>query len=74
MVSKLAPAKYATMLMGVWLLTSSFGNFVAGALGETWGTIPPIPFFLLSTVVVAGAAVVLFAINKKIVAAMHGVR
>src|SRR5262249_6756792 len=39
MVSKLSPAKYATMLMGVWLLTSAFGNFAAGALGEIWGTI-----------------------------------
>ena len=47
MVSKLAPAKFATMLMGVWMLTSAFGNFAAGALGEIWGTIPPIQFFLL---------------------------
>ena len=41
MVSKLAPAKSSTMLMGVWLLTSAFGNFAAGLLGEKlWGTVP----------------------------------
>src|SRR5262249_55356795 len=36
MVSKLAPARFATMLMGVWLMTSSFGNYLAGALGESY--------------------------------------
>ena len=37
MVSKMAPAKFATMLMGVWLLTSFFGNFAAGALERDLG-------------------------------------
>ena len=34
MVSKLAPRRFATMLMGIWLLTSFFGNFCAGLAGE----------------------------------------
>ena len=74
MVSKLAPAKFATMLMGVWLLTSAFGNFAAGALGEIWGTIPPTEFFLLSTAVVAVAAVVLLVLVRVITKTMHGVK
>jgi POT family proton-dependent oligopeptide transporter len=74
MVSKLAPARFATMLMGVWMLTSAFGNFAAGALGEVWGTIPPVQFFLLSTAVVGGAAVVLFVLVRRVVALMHGVK
>jgi len=74
MVSKLAPAKFATMLMGVWLLTSAFGNFAAGALGEIWGTIPPIEFFLLSTAVVAGAALVLLVLVRLVTKTMHGVK
>lgn len=73
MVSKLSPARFATMLMGMWMLTSAFGNFAAGAMGEVWGTIPPIQFFLISTVVLAAAAGVLFLLVKKIVASMHGV-
>jgi len=73
MVSKLAPAKFATMLMGVWLLTSSFGNFAAGLLGEIWGTIPPIQFFLLSAAVVGGAALALLILVRVIVKMMHGV-
>jgi amino acid/peptide:H+ symporter len=74
MVSKLAPAKFATMLMGVWLLTSAFGNFAAGAMGEIWGTIPPVQFFLLSTAVVGGAAVVLLVLVRLVTKTMHGVK
>jgi POT family proton-dependent oligopeptide transporter len=74
MVSKLAPAKFATMLMGVWLLTNAFGNFIAGTLGEIWGTIPPVQFFLLSAAVVAGSALILLVLVRLVSRAMHGVK
>jgi dipeptide/tripeptide permease len=74
MVSKLAPAKFATMLMGVWMLTSAFGNFAAGAMGEIWGTIPPMDFFLLGAAVVGVSAIVLVVLVRWVTAAMHGVK
>ena len=74
MISKLAPAKFATMLMGVWFLTSAFGNYAAGALGEVWGTIPPINFFLLVTAVVGGSGLILFFLVRVVTATMHGVK
>jgi POT family proton-dependent oligopeptide transporter len=74
MVSKLAPAKFATMLMGVWLLTSAFGNFAAGTLGEIWGTIPPVDFFLWATAVVAAVALVLLVLVRVVTGLMHGVK
>ncbi|MCL6504763.1 MAG: peptide MFS transporter [Pirellulales bacterium] len=73
MVSKLAPARFATMLMGVWLLTSSFGSFAAGALGEAWGSIAPLPYFTICTLINLVPALVLMLLVKKTVAAMHGV-
>jgi dipeptide/tripeptide permease len=73
MVSKLAPARFATMLMGLWLLTSFFGNFAAGAMGEMWGIIAPTPYFFIFVVVLGGASVVLFLLVRKVVATMHGV-
>jgi POT family proton-dependent oligopeptide transporter len=73
MVSKLAPAKFATMLMGLWLLTSFFGNFAAGAFGEKWGTWAPIPYFLFLAIMLAGASLILFVLVRKIVSIMHGV-
>ena len=74
MVSKLAPAKFATMLMGVWMLTSAFGNFAAGAAGELWGTVAPVPFFFWLSVIVAASALVLLALARLVVRAMHGVK
>jgi len=74
MVSKLAPAKFATMLMGVWLLTGAFGNFAAGAMGEVWGTIPPTDFFLWAVAIVGGSAIVLFVLVRGLTSAMHGVK
>jgi POT family proton-dependent oligopeptide transporter len=73
MVSKLAPAKFATMLMGLWMLTSFFGNFVAGAFGEQWGTLAPTPYFVFFTVILVAASAVLFLLVRKIVTLMHGV-
>ena len=33
-ITKLAPAKYASLMMGLYFATSGFGNKVAGMLGE----------------------------------------
>lgn len=73
MANKLAPAKFATMLMGLWLLVSAFGNFAAGALGETYGSIPPLQYFSITTLALAAAAVVLLLISRKLTSMMHGV-
>ena len=38
LVSKVAPARMVSMLMGVWLATSFVGNFIAGWLGSFWSS------------------------------------
>jgi dipeptide/tripeptide permease len=73
MVSKLSPARFATMLMGLWMLTSFFANFVAGAFGERWGTVAPLPYFTIFVVALCGAALVLFALGRPVTRMMHGV-
>jgi hypothetical protein len=73
MVSKLAPARFATMLMGMWLLTSFFGNFAAGAFGEQWDKLEPTTYFFWIMAALLGASVVLFVLVRKIVSMMHGV-
>lgn len=74
MANKLAPAKFATMIMGLWLLVSAFGNFAAGALGETYGTIPPVEYFTYTTGALAASACVLLVISRKLTLMMHGVK
>lgn len=73
MVSKLAPARFATMLMGLWLLTSFFGNFAAGAFGESWGTMDPAQYFMIPVIALGIAALVLIVLVRKVVGMMHGV-
>jgi len=74
MANKLAPAKFATMIMGLWLLVSAFGNFAAGALGETYGTIPPVGYFTYTTAALAASACVLLVLSRKLTLMMHGVK
>jgi len=74
MVSKLAPARFGTMLMGMWLLTSFFGNFMAGLAGENWGTMHPFHYFGITSAVLAGVAVICFVLVRRVNAMMHGVR
>ncbi len=74
MVSKLAPRRFATMLMGMWLLTSFFGNFTAGLAGENWEKLDPNTYFMYIAAAMFGASFVCFLIVKKVTAMMHGVK
>ncbi len=74
MVSKLSPAKFATMMMGVWMLTSAFGNFAAGALGEDWGTTAPVPFFIRLTIIATAGTLLLLILVRIVTKTMHGVK
>jgi POT family proton-dependent oligopeptide transporter len=47
MVTKLAPARFASLFMGVWLLSSSVAQYVGGSIGESWGQIPPTSYFTI---------------------------
>jgi proton-dependent oligopeptide transporter, POT family len=47
MVTKLAPARFASLFMGVWLLASSVAQYMGGAIGESWGKITPSSYFML---------------------------
>jgi proton-dependent oligopeptide transporter, POT family len=39
-ITKLAPVKYASIMMGVYFATTGFGNFLAGKIGEATQTEP----------------------------------
>lgn len=71
MVSQLAPHRFATMLMGLWLLNYSFGNYLAGEVGERWGSWPPTQYDLVMLLALGGATLVLFVLVRKVTALMH---
>jgi len=47
LVTRIAPARIVSMMMGVWFLSSFFGNYLSGYLGTFWMKMPRENFFLL---------------------------
>lgn len=71
LVSKLAPLKLASMMMGVWFLSSFFGNYLSGYLGTFWEKMPKEMFFLLMSALALGAGLVFFILLKPLNKAME---
>ena len=63
LVSKVAPAKILSLMMGVWLATSFTGNFVAGYIGSFWSGMDKADFFLMVAAIAAAAGMVIAAFN-----------
>jgi POT family proton-dependent oligopeptide transporter len=66
LVSKAAPARMVSMMMGVWLGTSFIGNFISGWLGSFWSSMNKMHFFLMIAAVAAFAGVVIAAFNRPL--------
>ena len=62
LVSKIAPARMVSTMMGLWLGTSFIGNFVAGWLGSFWSGMDKLMFFLMiaGIATLAGAVILAF--------------
>jgi POT family proton-dependent oligopeptide transporter len=66
LVSKVAPAQYLSLMMGIWLSTSFYGNFLAGYLGSYWSGMAKSQFFLMMAVIAALAGVMVLAMVKPL--------
>jgi POT family proton-dependent oligopeptide transporter len=66
LVSKLAPAKILSMMMGVWLATSFTGNFIAGYLGSFWSQMDKAHFFLMIAAIAGLAGATIAAFNRPL--------
>ena len=71
LVSKAAPARMLSMMMGLWLATSFTGNFIAGWLGSFWSQMDKISFFLMLAGIAAFAGVDIFAFNRPLKAILE---
>jgi proton-dependent oligopeptide transporter, POT family len=58
-VTKVAPARLISLLMGVWLATSFTGGFLSGYIGSFWSRMGKPEFFLLVAGVAAIAGVMI---------------
>jgi POT family proton-dependent oligopeptide transporter len=73
LVTKLAPARMVSMLMGMWFLSSFAGNYMAGYLGTFWEKMPKADFFLILSLLAFGAGIGMFAVLRPLKRAIgHG--
>ena len=66
LVTKVAPARCLSMMMGVWLATSFTGGFLAGYLGSFWSGMAKSQFFLMIAVIAALAGLVILAFVRPL--------
>ena len=66
LVTKIAPARIVSMMMGVWFLSSFFGNYLSGYLGTFWEKMPKENFFLLMFSLSFATGLAFFALLKPL--------
>lgn len=73
-VTKLSPPKLASILMAVWMLSSSVANFIGGYLASIVETLGAGEVFTYIAGFVMVCGLLLILLNKVIMKMMHGVR
>ncbi|MBR3899229.1 MAG: MFS transporter, partial [Elusimicrobiaceae bacterium] len=74
MVTKLAPAKFMSLFMGVWLLASFFGNLLAGKLASYYDTWSTTTLFSVPAILSILFGIIMWGMTAKIKRWMHGVK
>lgn len=71
-VTKLAPAKYASIMMGIYFATTGLGNKAAGLLGESSSIFGEFKVFTGIAIFCVVFALLVFIFLKKLKALTHG--
>ncbi len=74
MVTKLAPARFASLFMGVYLMGNAIAQYVGGSLGEMWGRIVPTSYFAIFVYTSVAGAVLLLLLQRPLRRLMHEVK
>ncbi|MDR0952708.1 MAG: peptide MFS transporter [Elusimicrobiota bacterium] len=74
MVTKLSPAKFISLLMGIWFFANAAANKVAGFYSGFIATWPLEKFFTWLVVAPLAGSILLFLLKKHINKWMHGVK
>jgi POT family proton-dependent oligopeptide transporter len=73
-MTKLAPVRIAGLMMGVWYLGSSVGNYIAGQMAGFYEEMPLTELFGAVSVLPIAAGILLLILSRKFAAMMHGVK
>jgi POT family proton-dependent oligopeptide transporter len=66
LVTKVSPPRIVSMMMGVWLGSSFFGNYLSGYIGTWYERLPREGFFLLLTGLGTAAGLAMLALNRPL--------
>jgi POT family proton-dependent oligopeptide transporter len=66
LVTKVAPARIVSMMLGMWFLSSFVGNFLSGAIGVLYTRWSPEAFFALLTALGVGTGLAIWAFNRPL--------
>jgi proton-dependent oligopeptide transporter, POT family len=73
LVTKVAPARLVSMLMGVWFLSNFLGNYLTGFLGTYYSKMSHDVFFLMLTILAILTGAAIFALNRPLKKALGDV-
>ena len=74
MVTKLAPLKFLSLFMGVWLMASFFGNILAGLLASKYESWSLTTLFSVPAIGSIAFGIIMWIMTRKIQHWMHGVK
>jgi POT family proton-dependent oligopeptide transporter len=67
LISKLAPARMLSVMMGVWFATTLPADILAGFLGGFWSSMTKASFFLMIASIAALASVAIWMFQRSVV-------
>jgi len=73
MVTKLAPLKFASLLMATWFLSSFFANLTAGCFAGCYDSLKTTEFFVIPAIITGISAIILLLLKKPIKKLMNGI-
>jgi POT family proton-dependent oligopeptide transporter len=74
LVTKVAPTRVVSFMMGMWFLSSFFGNLLCGYIGLFYTRMPKELFFTMLLAIGVAAGLAIFAFNRPLKKAIgHGV-
>ena len=66
LVTKVAPVRLVSMLMGMWYFSNFFGNYLTGYLGTYYEKMSKASFFLMLALLATAAGAAIFALQKPL--------
>lgn len=74
LITKLAPAQFTSLMMGIWFLSSCAANFIGGFFAGNYKEMNHSVFFTIPTATAAVSAVLLLLLTPRINKWMNGVK